>query len=501
MFGDHRKLFLLPMALLVLGALGACTDETIIYEEIIVTEPFPLYEEPLEAALGFVGYSDSESKLVVCGNCHVEKQGGWENTGHADAWQGLQDSGGAQGFCEGCHTVGQMGNVIDDIAGHEATGEEKYYDVQCEACHGPGLEHVQNPKEATVPLAPLNVGADATATGGCGECHSDPTGGGHHPFVDEWAQSRHGDASTHKDYRERSGCDGCHGGEGALRAWGVNTEYLEKGQGDQIGITCAVCHDPHSDENAHQLRWPVDNRDVDQNLCMKCHQRRAVPDPGSSRGPHSPQGPLLLGQDVGWIPPNFAFDTIFADGGAIRGTHGSEANQELCATCHLNSYEVTDPATGEFVFSATGHLFKPTPCVDAQGVPTGDDSCAMTIEARSFESCTTAGCHGDETAALTAMVTAQTRIANLVAELDALLALVPDTEFDTSDGFITVAEGANFNAGLGDIESSAVHNPFLTEALLTSSIDAVQDTYGPFPLLNPNLRLDNVLFKESAGGY
>ena len=102
---------------------------------------------------------------------------------------------------------------------------------------------------------------------------------------------------------------------------------------------------------------------------------------------------------------------------------------------------------------------------------------------------------------LAAMVTAQTRIANLVAELDALLALVPDTEFDTSDGFITVAEGANFNAGLGDIESSAVHNPFLTEALLTSSIDAVQDTYGPFPLLNPNLRLDNVLFKESAGGY
>ncbi len=481
-----RKLSLIPTALLLMGVLAACTDETIIYRE------FPLYEEPVTAALGFVGYSDADEKLVVCGNCHVGKQSGWENTGHADAWQGLQDSGGAQEFCEGCHTVGQNGNTVDEIAGHEATGEERYYDVQCESCHGPGLLHIQNPTDTNLPLAPLNVGADAL-TGGCGECHADS----HHPFVDEWAQSRHGDASTHKSYRVRPGCDACHGGEGALRAWGVNTEYLEKGEGQEIGITCAVCHDPHNGENEHQLRWPVDNRDVDENLCMKCHQRRAVPDPGSSRGPHSPQGPLLLGQDVGWIPPNFAFDTIFVDGGAIRGTHGSEANQELCATCHLNSYEVTDPTTGDHIFSATGHLFKPIPCVDAQGVPTGDDSCPMTTTDRSFESCTTAGCHGDETAALTAMVTAQNRVANLVAELDALLAQVDPGEFDNTDGFITVAEGANFNAGLGEIESSAVHNPFLTEALLTSSIQAVQDTYGPFPLLNANLELSNVIWERS----
>jgi predicted CXXCH cytochrome family protein len=489
-----RKLSIIPAALMVVGMLGGCTDETIIYKE------FPLYDDPVDAALGFIGYSKADEKLVVCGNCHVEKQGGWENTGHAEAWETLQASGHAQAVCEGCHSVGQNGNVIDEAAGYEATGEERYFDVQCEACHGPGLEHVQNPKDATVPLAPLNVGADATLTGGCGECHSDPTDGGHHPFVDEWAQSRHGDASEHKDYREREGCDGCHGGEGALRAWGVNTEYLEKGQGDQIGITCAVCHDPHSDANAHQLRWPIDNRDVDQNLCMKCHQRRAVPDPTSSRGPHSPQGPLLLGQDVGWIPPNFAYpDSLFEDG-AIRGTHGSEANQELCATCHLNSYEVTDAVTGDFLFSATGHLFKPIPCVDANGIPTGDDSCPVSTADRSFDSCVSAGCHGDENAALLAMLTGQGRIANLVAELDALLAQVDPGEFDTSDGVITVAEGANFNAGLGEIPSSAVHNPFLTEALLTSSIQAVQDEYGPFPLLNAGIELSNVLYKESRGG-
>jgi predicted CXXCH cytochrome family protein len=489
MIGEGRTLALIPTALVVLGAFAGCTDESIVYRDR------ELFEDPLPAAMSFLGYTSIEDKLTVCGNCHIEKQGGWEDTGHADAWNVLQASGHAADYCEGCHTVGQNGNVVAVAAGHEATGEERYYDVQCEACHGPGLEHVSNPKDETVPLAPLNVGADADFPG-CGECHS----GAHHGFADEWAQSRHGDASTHKSYRTRDGCDSCHGGEGALRAWGVNTDYLEKGEGQEIGITCAVCHDPHNGENEHQLRWPIDSRNVDENLCMKCHQRRAVPDPTSSRGPHSPQGPLLLGQDVGWIPPNFAFDTVYAEGGVVRGTHGSEANQELCATCHLNSYTVTDAETGDFVFNATGHLFKPIPCVDAQGVPNGDDSCPMTTDARSFDSCTSSGCHGSEDAALSALVVAQARIADLVTELDGLLAQVDSTEFDTDDGEYTVAEGANFNAGLGEIESSAVHNPFLTEALLTGSIKAVQDTYGPFPLLNSGLTLSNVLWEQSRGG-
>jgi predicted CXXCH cytochrome family protein len=477
--------------------LAGC-DDKIIYRDR------PLYEEVPSAALSFVGYSNSETQLTVCGNCHVEKQKGWAATGHASAWETLQGNSEAETSCEGCHTVGQYGNVVNAVAGYEATGEERYYDVQCEACHGPGvdpnvaLSHVDNPLDSNVPLAPLNVGAGATLTGGCGECHN----GEHYGFVDEWAQSRHGDASARKSYRDRDGCSACHGGEGALVAWGVDTEYLEKGGTDnQIGITCAVCHDPHNGTNEHQLRWPVDNRDVDTNLCMKCHQRRAVPDlDRPSRGPHSPQGPLLLGQDVGWIPPNFAYDTIYAEGGAIRGTHGSEANQELCATCHLNSYEVTDPATGDHVFNVTGHLFKPIPCVDAEGVPTGDDDCAMTTSARSFASCTTSGCHGSEDAALSALSVAKTRIVNLVAQLDALLDQVDPAAFNNNDGILTVAEGANFNAGLGDISSSAVHNPFLMEALLTGSIKAVLDTYGPFPApVAPDL-LVPVLWQNSRGG-
>jgi predicted CXXCH cytochrome family protein len=382
----------------------------------------------------------------------------------------LQASPGAQAVCEGCHTISDKGNLIEGTAGYDATADERYEDVQCESCHGPGLTHVGNPKDENVPLAPLSVGIDLTT--GCGECHADT----HHPFVEEWAKSRHGEGANAPQYRTREGCSACHGGIGALAAWGVNTTYLEQGDpGAAIGITCAVCHDPHSAENEHQLRWPIDSRDIDQNLCMKCHQRRAIPDEGSAHGPHSPQGPLLLGGvgSVGWIPPNFEYD---AD--TIAGTHGSERNRELCATCHLNSFTVTDPASGSHLFTATGHLFDPIPCVDAQGIPTGEEGCPMTTAARSFEGCTGQGCHGSETTALTLKVVAETRIHELVEELGALLALVPADQFSTTDDVYTVAEGAHFNMELGEIESSAVHNPFLTEALLRSSIKAVKSTYG-----------------------
>jgi predicted CXXCH cytochrome family protein len=457
---------------IVLAAAGvsisSCVDEDIVYRDR------ELFEEPLAAAGNFLGYTDQASKLTVCGNCHVEKQGDWIATAHADAWEGLQANPGAQGFCEGCHTVNELGNHVTAAAGHSGTGEERYRDVQCESCHGPGLTHATNPLESNAPLAPIAVGG-ANLDVGCVECHS----GTHHPFAEEWVLSAHGEGTTHQSYRTRSGCNTCHGGEAALAAWGLNTEFTEKGQNQQIGITCTVCHDPHANDNEGQLRYSVTTPDVDANLCMKCHQRRAVPNLGTlgttTSGPHAPQGPLLLGEigTIGWIPPTFDYDVE-----EIRGTHGGERNTRLCATCHVNSYEVTDPDTGAHIFNVTGHRFLAIPCVDANNLPTEDQSCGMTVAERNFASCTSSGCHGDETAALSATLLAQGRIEDRVSDLNAMLALVPAAEFSTTDTRFTVAEGSRFNAQLGAITSSAIHNPFMTEALLLASIEAVEDTYG-----------------------
>jgi predicted CXXCH cytochrome family protein len=441
-------------------AVSACVDET-----IILRNP-DLFGELPAGAEDFIGYTDQGAQLTVCGNCHVEKQGDWAATKHASAWKGLQDSGHATESCEGCHATGELGNPAVGAAGHNATRDPRYQDVQCEACHGAGLTHVGDPTAANHPLAPLQVGVDATT--GCGECHQ----GTHTPFVEEWSASRHGYGAHAPQYRTLNGCKQCHGGEAALAAWGVRTEFLEQGT-NSIGITCAVCHDPHGGPNEGQLRFPLGATDVDQNLCMKCHQYRAVPDQAlPNREPHSPQGPLLLGVDVGWIPPGFPYER-----GTTVGTHGSESNTRLCAGCHVNSFEVADPQTGGHVFTSTGHSFQAIPCVDADGIPTGDDNCAKTASARSFTSCSTSGCHGSPASAAAAMGLAQARIAGLVGELNAVLAKVPVAEFDNLDSRFTSAEGAKFNAALGANPSSAVHNPLFMEALLIASINEIESRY------------------------
>ena len=228
----------LPLAVLALFALTYCVDEKIVYRDR------ELFEDPPSTAGDFLGYSDHDAKLTVCGNCHVDHQKRWSGSAHAAAWADLQASGTAQSFCEGCHTVSQLGNAATGDVGYAASQDARYEDVQCESCHNAGLAHVTNP-ESTQPLAPLSVGLDATE--GCGECHQ----GSHHPFVEEWSKSAH---STVIDFpARREECQGCHTGEGALKAWGVNTNYLEKDEveqpGNHLAIVCAVCHDPHGSDN------------------------------------------------------------------------------------------------------------------------------------------------------------------------------------------------------------------------------------------------------------
>ena len=453
----RHPIVLLALTVVLVGPL-ACVDEEIVYRDR------ELFEEPLSEAGDFLGYSDTEDKTTVCGNCHIGTQSDWVETAHADAWDGLQDSGHAQAFCEGCHTVGELGNVATGTVGHAATAEARYQDVQCEACHGPGLLHVTNPTDATVPLAPMDVGLDLTL--GCAECHQ----GAHHPFADEWSESRHGQVNAYP--AGNPACSSCHTGEGALAMMGVKTSFLEQDDvaqaGQHMAITCAVCHDPHGSDNPAQLRFPIDVPNEDQNLCMMCHNKRGTPDPTTFRGPHAPEGPTLLGV-AGWWPPNMSFP-----GGRLVGTHGTpEANPGLCASCHVQAFSVEDE---ELTFESTGHSFEATPCVDANGIPTGEADCAP--EERLFQTCATAGCHGTPEVARDLQVNAENQIAADADDLEALIAQIPATEFDETDTRYTAGEGAQFNLELSRSPGAAVHNPFLIEALLLATIDEVESRYG-----------------------
>jgi predicted CXXCH cytochrome family protein len=468
MSNSRARIGYLPLLGIALFAVSGCVDEKIVFKDR------ELFTDPPTAAASFLGYTDHDSKLTVCGNCHIGPQAQWKETPHASAWADLQANPGAAGFCEGCHTVGELGNTVTGSVGYAATGDARYEDVQCESCHAAGLTHVTNPSDATVPLPVMSVGLDLSE--GCGECHQ----GTHHPFVEEWSQSGHGTVVAYP--ASRPDCEGCHTGEGALAAWGVNTVYAEQDRvaqpGEHLAITCAVCHDPHGSDNDAQLRFPVDVPSEEGNLCMKCHHKRGTPDPASFRGPHSPEGPTLLGT-AGWWPPSLEFP-----GGKIVATHGSDANPKLCASCHVQSFTVTDEQSGDFVFQSTGHLFQATPCIGADGLPTSE-SCDEVD--RTFQSCVTSGCHTSEDGARAIMLVAELRIDALANELSGLISQVPASEFDEDDARYTVGEGAKFNLGLAESGGAVVHNPFLIEALLIASVQTVKDKYGLAALSNVSL--------------
>jgi predicted CXXCH cytochrome family protein len=459
---------------LALGFFGmACGDE-------IVYRDRPVYPAVPAGAGGFLGFSSTTDSRTVCGNCHSGKQAQWLTTRHAKAWTSLKNSGQQKPECEACHAVSAMGNASTDAtAGWVATKQDRYQNVQCESCHGPGLTHVNNPDINTnKPLASIVVSSGLTS--GCGECHS----GAHRPFAEDWAASRHALAPGTRG--TNASCVACHEAKGILAAWGVTTNYIEAtSTAGNIPVTCVVCHDPHNLKNPRQLRYPVDSPSLETNLCMKCHYRRSQPEVASSSGPHSPQGPTLLGE-AGWFPPNFQYPS-----GTLVATHGSDKNPRLCAGCHVTAYQVSDKVTGAFTFRATGHSFKPIPCVDAQGIPTTQTTCEIT--ARSFRSCTTSGCHGSENAARSALTVARTRTDRLVAQIGSLLPTtagglpgtgtrIPVTEFSTTDNRISTGEGARFNMQLAQQAGAVPHNPFLVEALLLASLRQIEIDYALRPL-------------------
>lgn len=356
----------------LLFGLAGCTDEEIVLVDRVVFNP------PADEQNGFLGYFSVADKLTACGNCHTSTQFSWQTTAHAGAFETLENSGHAQDFCYGCHTVNESGNALSEAAGWNATQDSSYMDVQCESCHGPGLQHVEGPG-AFQPLASLQ--ADTAATNGCAECHS----GTHHPFVEQWQESAHGSGPGFDRAATRDRCAPCHEGKTALEEKFLeSSRYLEQDDGEPMRITCGVCHDPHGSPNDAQLRAPIDVATTDH-LCVTCHSRRGTPP--SSHGPHAAQGLLVLGENVGWIPAGFQLDTF-----RIASTHGTEANPKLCATCHVAQLEVTD-SDGNFLLQSVGHLFEATTCLDADGIPTAGP---CSVSERDFTACATSGCHGSD---------------------------------------------------------------------------------------------------------
>jgi hypothetical protein len=82
-----------------------------------------------------------------CAHCHVEIHSAWTETAHAHAFESIAESEDWENpECWSCHVVGYGTGT-----GHPANVlEPAMWNVQCEACHGEGTEHVRGAGRAKV---------------------------------------------------------------------------------------------------------------------------------------------------------------------------------------------------------------------------------------------------------------------------------------------------------------------------------------------------------------
>ena len=186
-------------------------------------------------------------------------------------------------LCDGCHSVNY------DLRTKSVTE----WNVGCEACHGPGREHVLDPVADTV-VNPARLDP-VRATDICIQCHSqgqphgNPIDG---QYVDWPVGFRPGERLS--DFWE---LDPPHLGEESVTHWPEGSAHKNRMQGNDYvgsqmyvkGVTCADCHDVHGTEHDADLIAPGNA------ICTSCHQPQLQPGPVGSLAYHTQHDPEAEG--------------------------------------------------------------------------------------------------------------------------------------------------------------------------------------------------------------
>jgi hypothetical protein len=103
-----------------------------------------------------------------CVSCHKQAAALWRTTVHAHAWKTLVDVGKQADYkCVSCHVTGYR-----EVGGTSLGHTQRLENIQCEACHGPGSDHVAA-KGLEDPPAIERQTRPSTCTGCHNEHHSD----------------------------------------------------------------------------------------------------------------------------------------------------------------------------------------------------------------------------------------------------------------------------------------------------------------------------------------
>ena len=212
-------------------------------------------------AVSFVSAQEYKG-AEFCSMCHPTEYEGWLETGHANA-AGMTEEGtfwvhdpddparnrgdldAWKDSCAECHTLNWDGEA--KTFEFSETDPEKGLNIQCENCHGPYVAH-----SADNPAMDLDYTHET-----CVECHSGRQ-------VEDHLMSRH--SQSYEDLQTSS-----HAGDSCLHC--MTTQGAIEGEGSQtfgaeglVSLSCAACHDMHSEENPHQIR-----AETSDELCAECH--------------------------------------------------------------------------------------------------------------------------------------------------------------------------------------------------------------------------------------
>ncbi|MCL5025838.1 MAG: hypothetical protein M1531_05000 [Chloroflexi bacterium] len=316
-----------------------------------------------------------------CKSCHTAEGNEWPETGHAVIFKEQIDGGAdpkTSHYGEGClrcHTTGyyvgvQNGGFADvqaktgwkfpSLASIQSgkgnwdavPAELKVMgNIQCENCHGPAKEHVAN-------KAPM---AASLSAGVCNVCHN---GGGHHVKGEMFKNAKHGEetsqAWTYPTGPDRQACVRCHSGAGYISFMKNPTEPATWDNKAEP-LTCAGCHDPHSDANKNQLRVvgkPVQANGITKDFalsatCVECHNGRVQP-ADAQKG---------------------SFPHYSAAGEMLSGTGGVDYGQKIADSPHgmmVGAGPIKDPSDKEGKAMLFGGN-TPGPCVACHMWPTPPD--------------------------------------------------------------------------------------------------------------------------------
>jgi hypothetical protein len=320
--------------------------------------------------------------------------------------------------CVGCHATG-VEIEFEAAGGQYVTGYQELT-IGCEACHGPGQDHVDSGGDTTMILNPADL-LDGTPDGVlaanlvCGRCHvageggipaggADPTGypwreggstfpPGSRDFEDYFTVT-----SDPDDYWRRK--DNPLGlaltpddpkDDTFLAARSAELQYpdLENGPHGSNGpsqVTCFDCHDPHSRAQRHQLRSELtvggdtftDLAEETNGLCLACHRGAGdfaavtVADVNGLAG--DPATPAVVNAVIAHMKDKAAMPIDPGDYDAAGDGTGR------CSSCHVlllaeSAAHMTD-AAGNRVGDIHSHTFNTVwPSVSELTAPRVTNSC------------------------------------------------------------------------------------------------------------------------------